>query len=117
MKKFFNPVLTDKILFWGFSLSIFFLCFASLFVAIFFSQLPPFLPLYNELPWGYDRLGGKLEIFFPIGIALLFTISNVFFSTLLYKRNPLIARLLGGTTILICLTLCIYILQIIFHIK
>lgn len=79
-------------------ISIFFILTTLLF---FFRGLPPIVPVYNQMPWGEDRLGGKLEIFIPLILTFVFFIVNLVFALLVYKKMPLISRTLSITGLLI----------------
>ncbi|MDP2649883.1 MAG: hypothetical protein Q8P10_03480 [bacterium] len=102
MKKFINNLKSDKILFLAF-LSGFILLLANLlYTLLLYRNLPPYLPLFNQMPWGEKRLGFREQIFLPIFIAFVILLGNSFFSSLLYKKMPLIARILAITSLLVC---------------
>jgi hypothetical protein len=113
MKKFFKYLKQDKITYWTFLLSSLFILASLLGIIIFYKTLPPFLPLYNKMPWGYSRIGRKEEIFIYIGIAILFFFTNFFIAFHLYKKIALLARFLCLTTIMICFFVFIFSMQII----
>lgn len=92
---------SDKTFFWSFLLSLVFILFNTAYAAFSYTKLPPLVPLYNQLPWGESRLGMKIEIFIPIGIASFIFITNLFLSSYLYKKMPLISRILCLTSLLI----------------
>lgn len=112
MKKFFKNLRQDKITNWGFITSGLFLVISFLLISIYYTSLPPFLPLYNKMPWGYARIGNKIEIFLYLGIATIFFISNLIFSSLVYKKIVLLARFLCLTTLLLWFFVLIYTIQI-----
>jgi hypothetical protein len=82
-----------------------------IYIGFFYLSLPPFLPLFNQLSWGEERLGTKIEIFLPVVIAILFLLFNFFLLNYLYEKMPLVARILGITTLLIAIISFIFILQ------
>lgn len=94
MKKFYKIVTADGVGVWSFWLTntLFFAILVGL--GILFRFLPPYLPLYNHMPWGYARLGTNLEIFVPFLTALILTAFNTFLAVRLREKNPLLARCL-----------------------
>lgn len=112
MKKFFKYIKKDKVLFWSFVLSAILLTVSTLLIGIFFQHIPPFLPLFNSLPWGYTRVGSKITFFLPILIGWGMIAINSIVSSLIYERIVLLARFVGGTTIIICSTVLIFTIQI-----
>lgn len=113
MKEFFKFIKSDKIIYFGFITSGILLFIAIVGVLALFQILPPFLPIYNKLPWGYARIGAKIELFIPIGIATSIFIFNSFLSKYAYKKVLLLGRILAAITLLVSISLFIYILQII----
>lgn len=94
MKDLFKSVRADSIGVWSFWLSVF--LFGLVFVGVFlvWKAIPPFLPLYNHMPWGYQRLGHSFEIFFPIVCGLGIVILNIFLASSFRVTYPLLARFL-----------------------
>lgn len=111
MNVHFNYLREDKVIRYGFSISGALLLISILIPILLFHLLPPFLPLYNKLPWGYARLGTKMEFFIPLGIAIFYYFCNIFLAQYLYKKIPLLARLLCATTIVIMLLVNIFVIQ------
>lgn len=111
MNASFKEILSDKIVFWGILSSLFLLGFAVVYVFLFYKSLPPVLPIFNQLPWGEERLGDKQKLFLPLEITLFILISNVFFSKFVYKHIPLFARILCATSLLICLFALLFIIR------
>jgi hypothetical protein len=68
---------------------------------LFYTNLPPLVPIFNQLPWGTDRLVSKLGLFIPIIISLLILITNVFVTRHIYVKMPITARMLNVTTFLL----------------
>lgn len=111
MNEFIKPVINDKILSFCFASS-FFLIFISLSYTFFvYQKLPPVIPIFNQLPWGEQRLGDKLQIFLPIIIAISINILNIFIASFNYKNIPLISRMFSVTSFLICLLMLIFIIR------
>lgn len=108
----FKTILSDKInsvSLWG---SSFFFLITILVVIISYSHLPPFLPLYNKLPWGYARLGNNYEILIPIITMIIIGAVNIFLGQNIYKRNPLLSRFLFLVVFLSSLFTCIFIVKL-----
>lgn len=117
MKKFFKYLSHDKITYWGFLTSFVFLLISYVLITFFYSNLPPFLPLYNKMPWGYERIGSKIEVFIYLGLATLFFIVNLIMSSVVYKRVALLARFLCITTVAVWFFVLIFTIQIILLMK
>lgn len=101
MKEFFRDVKSDKTTSIGFSITLILITFIVVFILFFYGRLPPFVPVFNQLPWGEERLGTPITIFIPILTAFLIFILNLSTSALIYKRIPLVSRMLAGTSLLI----------------
>ncbi len=65
------------------------------------------------MPWGYERIGQKIDIFIYLGTAMIFFIINLVVASKVYKRIALLARFLGITTVMFWLFVFIYVIQII----
>lgn len=114
MKKFFKTIQKDSILSWSFWTTILFTLLMSAIIAASLTTLPPFLPLYNQMPWGYARLGRSYELFLlPAGI-LAITIGNTLVGAKLVEKIPLLARFLFITMVVLAFFTFIFIIRIIF---
>jgi hypothetical protein len=83
----------------------------ALLLGVFFLQLPPIVPLFNQLPWGDARLGAKYEIFLPLVITTVFFLFNSFLPRKLYSNMPLVSRILGITTLLCALLSLVFVIR------
>lgn len=101
MKKYFKHLRRDKLVLRLFILSFILLALTFLYIAINYSKLPPLLPVFNQLPWGQERLSITAGIFIPPLLALTIFLINIFLAAFSYNKSPLLARLLAVTT---CLT-------------
>ena len=101
MREIFKIIKIDKIIKWGMSLSFFLLILQLAYVIVFYFFLPPIVPLFNQMPWGENRLAPKMAIFLPILISISFFFINFFLTTKLYENIPLLARMISITTLLI----------------
>lgn len=72
-------------------------------------HLPPFLPLYNKMAWGYARLGNKWEIFIPIFFVLICISGNTYLGLKLQQKLPLLARFIFTTNLAISIFTAIFI--------
>jgi hypothetical protein len=99
MKVFFKDVRNDKITRLGFTSSFGIVLASLVFVLFYFDSLPPFIPIFNQMPWGEQRLGTTNTIFLPILIAFLILLFNLFLSFLIHKRIPLVSRMLATTSL------------------
>lgn len=111
MNEVSNIVKADKIIRWGMTFSLALLVLQAIFLGIFFFQLPPLVPLFNQLPWGDERLGASYEMFLPLVMTSVFFLFNYFLLRKLYATMPLVSRIMGITTLLATLLSCIFIVR------
>lgn len=111
MKGLFKRINTDKIIRLGTYISLVFLAIHFISVVIVYTLLPPYLPLFNQMPWGGDMLGVKIEIFIPFTIGLSFFILNLVLALRLYEKMPLVARILSITSLIINILFMIFIIR------
>lgn len=111
MNGLFKLVKGDKIIKWGISITIILIVFEVVYISLFYFSLPPIIPLFNQMPWGENRLGAKPAIFLPLLITISFLLLNFFLITRLYEKIPLASRILSITTLLITLLSFIFIFQ------
>lgn len=100
MKEFFKDIAADKTITTAYLINIFFIITAVIYILFFYGKLPPFIPIFNQLPWGEQRLGSQITIFVPILAVLLVFAINIFTSASIYKKIPLISRLLAAISLL-----------------
>jgi len=112
MKKLFNHIKEDRLLFSSFLFSAILLFLSTILIGIFYTHLPPFLPLFNSLPWGYARIGIKLAFFLPILIGWIIVVINSILCSVIYERIVLLSRFVGATTAAACMTILIFTIQI-----
>lgn len=114
MKKFFKTLQKDSVLSWTFLLTIIFVVIMVGLIGIFFMSLPPFLPLYNQMPWGYERLGHSFELLYlPLGTLIVCAI-NTILGIKLIGKIPLLARFLFLTMTGLALFTCIFLVRLVF---
>lgn len=103
----------DKTIWWSTLLSVFFLTVALLLVLIFYQNLPPFIPLFNQLPWGIDRLSPKTNLLFPIILTFVLLLCNTTLTKYIYERMVITSRMLAITSLLASLLTLIFTARII----
>lgn len=111
MNAFIKQLILDKIIRWSMygMGGIFFFTLA--YLLLLYRRLPPFLPLFNQLPWGDPRLGVRIEVFLPLALVFLFALINLIFARLIYQTIPLISRMLGVTGFLVLLITFIFLVR------
>lgn len=115
MKELINEIKKDKFIPYTFLISLLILVVTIIFILLNFRGLPPFIPIFNQLPWGDQRLVDTPGIFIPVGIYFLIFIFNFFFSGFLYKKNnPLLSRIIASVTLMLSIINFLFILKIIF---
>lgn len=100
MKEFFKDILQDKTITSAYLINIFFIIVTVAYILFSYGKLPPFVPIFNQLPWGEQRLGTTFTIFIPVFVALLIFAINIFMSTSIYKKIPLLSRMLAAISLL-----------------
>ncbi len=109
----FKFLFKDSIILWSFWLTILFIVLAIAIVALAFFHLPPVIPLYNKMAWGYERLGTRYEVALPLSLPILFFIMNIFFGRYVQEKVPLLARFLFMTGLSLALFTCIFMIKMI----
>lgn len=100
MKEFFKDIIQDKIIVSEFFTNTFLTITTVIYILVSYGKLPPFVPVFNQLPWGEQRLAPTPAIFIPVLISLLLLTVNVFISTTIYKKVPLISRMFATVSLL-----------------
>lgn len=111
MKEFFKDIAQDKTIVPAFFINGIFIIVTIIFILFSYRNLPPFIPIFNQLPWGEQRLGSSSTIFIPVLVALLIFIINIFAATFAYKKIPLVARMLAAISLLSSTLSCLFILK------
>ncbi|MBI2442905.1 MAG: hypothetical protein HYV40_03270 [Candidatus Levybacteria bacterium] len=101
----------DKITRVALLLTIVLFLFQTGYILAFYQQLPPVIPLFNQLPWGIDRLGTRLSIFLPLSIAIICAVINFVVASIIYTVMPLVARVMGVTSFLLALLCFIFVVR------
>ena len=111
MNVFFKNFRSDKTLLYGFLTTVGLTFITAFLTLIFYKNLPPLIPLYNQMPWGDTRLGTKPELFIPIVVSLTIFLGNLIFSQVIYVKMPLVSRLLLITSLMISFLTFLFILR------
>ena len=114
MRGLFKALQKDSVLNWSFWATVSIVAITVGSIGISYINLPPFIPLYNQLPWGYARLGKTYELFIPPLVVLVLLFLNTFVGLRLTERYPLLARFLFLTIIGLALFTCIFVERLIF---
>lgn len=81
-------------------------------LAFFYRNLPPYIPLFNSLPWGEERLAFSQLIFLVPVFSIVILLVNLYIAKIIYLKHALIARLIIVNAFLIALLGFIALLQI-----
>lgn len=100
MKEFFKDIAQDKTITLAYLINVVFIIATIVYILFSYAKLPPFIPIFNQLPWGEQRLGSQITIFIPVLVALLILVINTLISSSTYKEIPLISRMLAVTSLL-----------------
>ena len=111
MRNLINNIKADKLTFRGFIISSLLTFFTFLYIAIYYSSLPPLIPIFNQLPWGNNRLTPTVGIFIPIIVFIVIFIFNVLFTSAIYSKSPLLARLVAAVTLILAMMNFLFIIR------
>lgn len=115
MKDFIDNIRKDRIIFYELLGSFLILIITVLIILLNFLNLSPYIPMFNQLPWGNERLTKAFGIFIPSLLFLFIFIFNIIFAFLAYKKNnPLLGRIIASITLLISIMNFLFTLRIIF---
>ena len=111
MKNFINNIISDKLALRGFFISFALMLITVFYILINYSHLPPFVPIFNQLPWGNERLTSTLGIFISTVIFAVVFIFNLVFTSLVYNKSPLIARMVAAVTLILAFMNFLFIIR------
>lgn len=112
MKELINEIKKDRIILYTFAASFVVFIITLVLILLDYNRLPPFIPIFNQLPWGDQRLTQTLGIFIPVLTYFVIFIFNVFFSGFLYKKNnPLLSRIIASITLMLSIINFLFILK------
>jgi hypothetical protein len=111
MKKYFKTLKKDKFIIRLFLVTFIILTITLILILFSYSKLPPLLPIFNQLPWGQDRLSITPGIFIPIILALIIFVLNIFLAAIIYEKYPLLSRLFAITSFLTSFLTMLFIIR------
>lgn len=111
MKEFFKDIRTDKTITLAFFINVSVIAITLIYILFFYGQLPPFIPIFNQLPWGEQRLGATLTIFIPVLVSLLILAINMLTSAFIYKKVPLVSRMLAAISLLCGILMLLFVVK------
>jgi hypothetical protein len=103
----------DRTIWWSTLIAVILLLLCIILVAIFYGSLPPFIPLFNQLPWGTERLSSKTSLLLPVLVAFIIVACNSILTKYIYERMSITARMLAVTTLLLSVLVFIFVIRII----
>src|SRR3989344_248034 len=101
MRELFKNIGNDKVILGSFSLTFILIFISFIYIILLYNKLPPYIPLFNQLPWGYERLGTTIMIFLPVVIVMVIAIGNIILSSIIYNKTQIVSRILAVTSFLI----------------
>jgi hypothetical protein len=113
MKNFFSNIAADKLALRGFLISFLLMLITIVYILLYYSNLPPFIPIFNQLPWGNERLTITPGIFISTIIFGMIFLFNLVFTSIVYNRSPLIARIVAAVTLIIAVMNFLFIIKVI----
>ncbi|MEK7450573.1 MAG: hypothetical protein AAB662_01380 [Patescibacteria group bacterium] len=112
MKDFFKNILQDQTTKRIFIANLLLIIFTFALIGFYYRNLPPFIPIFNQLPWGEQRLGSTATIFIPPLIAFLVFICNIIIAELAYEKIPLVSRMLATVSLLAEILIFLFIIKV-----
>ena len=111
MKKYIDLAFTDRLIKRLLIVSLILMIVTALFAIFNYQKLPPLIPVFNQLPWGVDRLSNTWGIFIPIIFSLFIFVFNFFASGIVYGESPLLSRMLAITTFIASLLSLLFVFR------
>lgn len=111
MSVFSKEVKQDKIILRGLIITFLFILLSLLFIFIKLRVIPPYIPLYNQLPWGTQRLTSSLMIFLPVLLTTVISFINIIILVLIYPKSQMISRMLIFASVLISILSFLFIIR------
>lgn len=111
MRGFFKNIAQDKTITSAIFINILFIIAALGYILFFYGSLPPIIPIFNQLPWGEQRLGSTFMIFIPVFVSLLIFAINIPISAIVYRKTPLVARMFSAVSLLVGILTFLFIIK------
>lgn len=67
-------------------------------IFVFWTKLPPQIPLYFSRPWGEEQLAKPIFVFLPLALSFVFLLLNLIFARLAAGNDFLKKVLILGAT-------------------
>jgi len=113
MRRIINKLFEDKIAGWSTGISAFLILISLITILVMYRFLPPYIPLYNKMSWGYARVGHTFELFSPVLLAMLFLGINSYLGINLRQKAPLLSRFLFVTSVSVSIFTTFFIIKLI----
>lgn len=111
MNALFKNIKQDKLLERGFLLNFILILLSIIYILLYLKSLPPFIPIFDQMPWGDQRIAQTIWLFLiPLLSFSVFAV-NLTFSSFIYKRNVLVARLFSVTSFLFSILSFLFIVR------
>ncbi len=107
-------LMKDNVVKISLSFSFFIFLVTGTLVAFLYNKFPPYVPLLNSLSWGVERIVPTRVILFLLPVFLTMIIVNFLLSTAIYKKNPLLGRIIVFNAFLFSLLVFLAITEVIF---
>ncbi len=111
MKKHFSSLKRDRLIFRLYIATFILIVVTYGYILININKLPPLIPVFNQMPWGEDRLSSTFGIFIPSVITSLIFFVNIILSAISSTTSPLISRLIAITSFLTALLTFLFIIR------
>lgn len=111
MKNYFNSLKKDRLVFKLYIATFVLIALTAAYILINLSKLPPLIPVFNQMPWGKERLSSTFGIFIPSIITSVIFFINIILSAVSYSTSPLISRLIAITSFLTALLTFLFIVR------
>jgi Ni/Fe-hydrogenase subunit HybB-like protein len=95
MNERFKTLFTDRIISGSVLLSILFLVLFLGIVVLAYHNLPPLIPIYNQMPWGVGRIASRVTIFLPFTLGLGILVLNTTIASFFYQKYALVSRMIS----------------------
>lgn len=101
IKEGLDALLESKIAKISIRLSLGFLVLVSILILIFWTKLPPEIPLFYSRPWGKDQLVKKSWFLILSFICFFLMVFNLQLASLWLKKKALLAKILMWTGVIL----------------
>jgi len=114
MRENFKLIISDQFVRISLVLSLLFIIPLIIIIIVSYANLPPFIPFYNSMPWGEERLApSTVAIFLPLILFAIFA-GNILQAVSFYSKYVLVSRIVLFNCFLFLLLGLLAYLQILF---